>query len=157
MTQPTPPPTGPTTILGLLGDLSWPLEALVGIEADTTAIQSDTVAIRAALLDIVTILNRIEGKLTAMGQAEQAAAAQLETDITTIANGWAALQAANTALQGQVKALQDQLAAAGLAQTAAVQAQADADDTQAAADITAADTAINNILNPPAPPAPPAA
>jgi hypothetical protein len=155
MTEPTPPPTPtPSTLLGLLSDLGWPLEALVGLQADTVSIQTDTVAIRAALLDITTQLNRIEGTLKIMGAQEQAAAAQLETDIATVANGWTALQSLVAAQAAQITDLQGQLAAAGVAQTAAVAAQASTDDTQAAADIDAGDTALQNLLNPPAAPAP---
>ena len=138
--------TQPNTLMGLLSDLSWPLEALV-------ALQSDTLNIRASLVDLTNQLNRIEGKVDAMAVSVD----QLDNDLNALATGFAALQATNAAQAAQITDLQNQLAAAGVAQQAAVDAAVQAEDTDAQAKIDAADAIAQGILNPPAPPAPPAA
>jgi hypothetical protein len=131
----------------LLDEVLGPWETIPQILTAVTSTNS-------ALLDISTKLDALTQEVSTMGQLEQAAAAQLETDIQAVATGWAAMAAQITSQASQITTLQAQLTQAGVDQANAVAAQASADDTQAASDITAGDTALQNLLNPP--PAPPA-
>jgi hypothetical protein len=84
-------------------------------------------------LAIKALLNEMEDRMTAR---EDAAWAQQATDIQSVKDGWAALQA-------QVADLQAQLAAAGVAQQAAL----DADSLEDAAKVEAGNAALESLTN----------
>lgn len=115
-------------------------------------------SVRATHADVNELKSQIQDLregVVKLGDLVNAAAADIVADIQAVADGWAAKDALIEQLRSQLAVASEALAAAGEHEAAAVAAQSESDDVADAGVISAADVALENLLNPPAPVEPP--
>lgn len=120
---------------------NWRDEALLSV-------QTDTITIRAGLAGMQALILK---EFDHMAEREDQAWAKQAEDVQAVKDGWDALVASNTAKDQKIADLTAALETAGDDVQAQVQAALDTDSDADAAKVEAANTALEALVNPPAP------